>query len=606
MKQRCLPAAALLLLVFRSAIAVDIDPIIVTATRTAQTADETLSSVTVITREEIERQQAQSIQDLLRGIPGVDIANNGGHGKATSIALRGTESDHVLVLIDGVKVGSATLGTAAFQDIPVAQIERIEIVRGPRSSLYGSEAVGGVIQIFTRKGGGKLKPFLTFGAASDATYDAALGVAGGGERGGFSASLRGFDTEGFNACDGNPFPEGAGCFTLEPDEDGYRNVSGSLRADYRFGNLAMDVHALRADGRNEFDGGFVNESETVQQVLGATARFSLLESWQATLIAGQSRDKSDNFKDSTFQSRFDTQRNTLSLQNDLSLAAGQLLTVGADRQEDRVDSTTAYTVSARDSTGLFTQYQGSFGAHDVQLSLRRDDNQQFGNRYTGAAAWGYALGDDLRVTASYGTAFKAPTFNELYFPGFGNSDLRPEESESMELGLRGNTGWGHGALNVYATRIDDLIAFDANFAPANIDQARIRGIEAILGTRLRHWDVNTSLTLLDPKNRSGGSDDGNVLPRRAKRSLRLNADRDLGRYRAGATLIAANERYDDLANTRRLGGYVTLDVRAEYALAKAWRLQARVENLFDKTYETAALFNQPQRSLYLTARYQGE
>lgn len=608
MKKRCLPAAALLLLVSPSAFATDIDPVIVTATRTAQTADETLSSITVITRKEIEREQAQSVQELMRGIPGVDIANNGGPGKASSVFLRGTESDHVLVLIDGVKVGSATLGTTAFQDIPVEQIERIEIVRGPRSSLYGSEAIGGVIQIFTRKGGGALKPFFSIGGGNYQTYSGSAGVSGGGERGWFSASASGIDTEGFNACNGKPSPGGAGCFTTEPDKDGYRNLSGSLRAGYRFDNsLEMDVHALRAEGKNEFDGSFVNESESVQQVLGGTLRFSPADMWDIALTVGRSWDESDNFKDGTFLSRFDTERDTLSFQNDLSVAPDHLLTVGADYQDDRVEGTTAYAVSSRDNTGLFTQYQGRFGAHDVQLSLRRDDNEQFGNRDTGGAAWGYALSEGLRLTASYGTAFKAPTFNELYFPGFGNPNLRPEESDSFELGLSGKPAWGHWSINAYETRIDDLIAFDAStFAPANIDQARIRGLEAIVGTQLGGWDLNTNLTLLDPENRSGGANDGNVLPRRARQSLRLDADRNFGRYRLGATLLAAGKRYDDLANTRQLGGYATIDLRAEYALAKDWRLQARVENLLDKDYETAAFFNQPGRSLYLTLRYQPE
>jgi vitamin B12 transporter len=605
MKKRCMPVAVVLLLNCHLAFATELEPIIITATRTAQTADETLSSVTVITRKDIERQQVQSIQDLLRGVPGISIDNNGGPGKATSVFLRGTESDHVLVLIDGVKMGSATLGTTAFQDIPVEQIERIEIVRGPRSSLYGSEAIGGVLQIFTRKGGGPLTPYFSLGGGSYRTYNASVGLSGGGGRGWFNVNATGIDTEGFNACNGKPSPDGAGCFTIEPDKDGYRNLSGSLRAGYRFDNgVEMDLHALRAKGKNDFDGNFVNESESVQQVSGGTLRFSPVEIWQMTLAAGRSRDESDDFKDGVFKSRFNTQRDTLSLQNDLTLTTDQLLTVGADYQDDRVDSTTAYTITSQDNTGLFSQYQASFGSHDMQLSLRRDDNRQFGVHNTGGAAWGYSLGKRLRVTASYGTAFKAPTFNELYYPGFGNPGLRPETSRSVELGLRDESARGHWSLNAYETRIDDLIAFDSStFAAANIDQALIRGLEAILGTQLGNWVLNANLTLLDPQNHSGGANDGNVLPRRAKQSLRLDADVDIGRYRFGATMLAAGKRYDDLANTRELGSYSTFDLRAEYALARAWLVQGRIENLFNEDYETAAFFNQPRRSLYLTLRY---
>ncbi|MEW5757486.1 MAG: TonB-dependent vitamin B12 receptor [Pseudomonadota bacterium] len=595
MKKRCLPAAALMLLCARSAFATEFDPLIVTATRTAQTADETLSSVTVITKKEIERLQAQSVQDLLRGVPGVSIANNGGAGKATSVFLRGTESDHVLVLVDGVKVGSATLGTTSFQDIPVEQIERIEIVRGPRSSLYGSEAIGGVIQIFTRKGGGAFKPFFHIGGGSNRTHNVSTGVSGGGDRGWFNVSASGFATEGFDARTDS-----------DPDRDGYRNRSGSLRAGRQFDSgIELDIHAMHAEGDNEFDGSAVNESESVQQVSGGTLRFSPVDMWRIALTAGRSRDESDNFKDGVFKSRFDTQRDTLSFQNDLSIATDHLLTLGADYQDDRVDGTAAYAVGARDNTGLFTQYQGAFGAQDVQLSLRREDNEQFGNRNTGGAAWGYALRAGLRLTAVYGTAFKAPTFNELYFPGYGKPDLRPEESRSMELGLRGEPAWGRWSLNAYETRIHDLIAFDSStFAPANIDQARIRGLEAVTGVRLGSWDMNANLTLLDPENRSGGANDGNMLPRRARQSLRLDADRDFGHCRLGATLLAAGNRYDDLANTRSLGGYTTLDVRAEIGLAKDWLMQARIENLLGKDYETAAFYNQPGRSLYLTLRYQ--
>lgn len=604
--KRYLSAAALLPLSCHAVFATELDPLIVTATRTAQTADKTLASVTVISRDDIVRQQAQSVQDLLRGIAGISISNNGGAGKATSVFLRGTESDHVLVLIDGVKVGSATLGTTAFQHIPVELIERIEIVRGPRSSLYGSEAIGGVIQIFTRKGGGAPKPFFSIGAGSDNTYSASAGVSGGGHRGWFSLSTSGIDTRGFNACNGKPSPGGAGCFTREPDKDGYRNLSASLRAGYRFENgLEVDGHVLRTRGDTDFDGSFVNESESVQQILGGTFRFSPVDTWQVTLAAGRSRDESDNFNDGTLRSQFTTRRDSLSWQNDVSIADDHLLTLGLNYQNDRVDGSTAYAVSSRDDKGLFAQYQGAFATHDLQLSLRQDDNEQFGEHTTGGIGLGYALAKNLRLTAAYGTAFKAPTFNELYFPGFGNATLRPEASRSVELGLRRKAGWGQWSLNVYETRIDDLIAYDSSiFAPANINQARIRGLEAILTTQLKGWDINTNLSLLDPENRSSGANGGNVLPRRAEESLRIDADRQFGQYSLGATLRAEGKRYEDLANSRKLDGYATLDLRADYMLDRDWQLQARLENLLDKDYETAAFFNQPGRGLFVTLRYQ--
>lgn len=249
------------------------EPIIVTATRTARTVDETLASVTVITREEIERRQVQSAQEVLRGVPGLGIANTGGLGKTTSVFLRGTESDHVLVLIDGIRVGSATLGTTQFQLIPIDQIERIEIVRGPRASLYGSEAIGGVIQIFTRKGGGALRPQFRAGGGSHATYQLAGGISGG-DHGWFNLGASRIDTSGFNACSSTP-AQRRGCFTFEPDDDGYTNNAGSARLGYRFENgLELDARLLHAEGNNEFDGRSVNEEGYVQQAVSGQIRFS--------------------------------------------------------------------------------------------------------------------------------------------------------------------------------------------------------------------------------------------------------------------------------------------------------------------------------------------
>ena len=578
--------------------------IVVTATRTARTADDSLASVSVITRRDIERSQAQSVQDLLRGVPGVSIANNGGAGKSTSLFLRGTESDHVLVLIDGVKAGSATSGQAAFQDIPIDQIERIEIVRGPRSSLYGSEAIGGVIQIFTRRGGGATAPRFSIGGGSHDTYTASAGVSGGGADSWYNMALSRRQTGGINACNGRPSPGGAGCFTYEPDRDGYRNDALVLRAGHRFGaDAEIDAHFLRADSDNEYDGTTSNQAGGIQQVAGVRATLRPLDAWRMQLAAGQALDKSNGYKNHVFANRFDTARDSASWQNDLTLGRDHLLTLGLDYQEDHVVSSTAYALRSRDDTGTFVQYQGNYGAHELQASVRHDDNAQFGGKDTGGLAWGYGFGNGMRVFASYGSAFKAPTFNELYYPAYGNAMLRPEQSRSAELGLTGG-GAMRWSLSAYRTEVDNLIAYDSAIrAPNNIDQARILGLEAGAATRWAGWDVNAGLTLLNPE-QQGGKYDGKLLPRRAEQSARLDLDRDFGAYRLGATVLAAGRRYDDLANKQKLGGYATLDLRAEYRPAKAWRVQALLENLFDKQYETAYLYNQPGRGLYLTLRYE--
>ncbi len=602
-----LPLVGLLLLATTPVQAVELEPVIVTASRTAQTVDETLAPVTVITRDDIERSQARSIQDLLRGVPGVSFSNNGGAGKNTSLFLRGAESDHVLVLIDGMRVGSATTGTTSFQHIPLQQIERIEIVRGPRSSLYGSEAIGGVIQIFTRKGGGELSSFAAVGGGSYRTFDGAAGVSGGGKQSWFNVSGNFIETDGFNACTGKPFPGGAGCFTNEPDKDGYRNLSGSARVGGRIGDLLeVDLRALRTLGRTRFDGGFQNEASFVQQVLGGTVKLSPGESWQMTLSGGRSQDESNNAKDSVFSSSFDTVRDSISLQNDMALADDHLLTVGADFRDDKVAGTTAYSELSRNNTGVFAQYLGTVRALDTQLSGRWDDDEAFGARFTGGISVGWAVSTQDRLIASYGTAYKAPTFNELYFPGFGNSALKPEKSRSMELEFRHQVGRSHWTANVYETRIHNLISFDASIsAPNNIEEARIRGLELGLTTEVRGWQVASNVTILDPQNHGGNNSQGNLLPRRARKSARVQADRGFGPWALGATIRYADKRYDDLNNSRQLAQYTTLDLRGEYRICEHLRLQVRGENLFNQRYETASFFTQPGRSGYITLRFDG-
>ncbi len=576
------------------------NPIIVTASRFAETVDGTLAPVTVITREDIETRQVRSLQDLLRGGAGISVGNAGGPGKATNVFLRGTESDHVLVMIDGIKIGSATLGTAPFQDLPIEQIERVEIVRGPRSHLYGSEAIGGVIQIFTRRGGGELTPGLTLGGGSFGTTNGSLTLSGGGDDSWFRVGLSAESTDGFDACRGEP--DVAGCFNVEPDDDGYDNASGSVRAGWRLGGGSeIDLHYLKSDNETEFDGDFQNETETAQEVFGAGLRLAPGENTMLKLNVGRSEDLSENLFDGAFASRFDTIRDSAGVQLDHFVDDRHAFTAGVDYIDDRVESDLAFTEAERDNVGLFAQYQGSFGRQDFQLGLRRDDNEQFGDKTTGGVTLGHRLDGGQRITLSYATAFKAPSFNELYFPGFGNPDLGPEESDSVELGITSPDGaW---AVYLFDTDIDDLIGVDPDtFAPVNIDAARIRGLEVTYNTTLADWQVNAALTLLDTENRSAGLS-GNELPRRAGETLRVDFDRDFGRYSAGATLVAEGRKYDDLANMREIDGYATVDVRGAMRFGDGWQLQLRVENLFDEEYETASFFNQSDRAAYVLLRY---
>ncbi len=586
--------------------------VVVTATRTAQSADESLASVTVIDRAYIEKKQILSVQGALLGVPGLNIGNTGGLGKESSVYMRGTDASHVLVLVDGVRMGSATSGTTAFQDLPIDQIERIEIVRGPRSSLYGSEAIGGVIQIFTRKGGGDgLKPFLTLGGGTYDTYKVSAGLAGGDGKGWFNFSGAELYTGGINSCLGRPLAlGGGGCFTHEPDHDGYSNTSGSARAGYRFDNgVEIEGNLLQAAGENHYDGSFVNRSETMQQVIGGRLRFSPLSFWDTTLRAGTSADQSTNYLNKAFYSRFNTRRVTTTWQNDFTLAQDHLLTAGFDYYVDEVDSSEAFSATSRDDKAGFLQYQGVIMGHSLDLAVRQDSNQQFGGKTTGSAAWGYSFGEPLRLTASYGTAFKAPTFNELYWPASpffsGNPNLRPESSQSVEVGAKGKLAGANWAVNGYYTTIDDLIIpYDpVTFRPENINKAEIFGLETQVSARLWDIDINANLSLVDPRNQGDGPDHGNVLPRRAQQMFQLDLDRAFGKFRVGLTVNQEGRRYDDPANTVRLRGFTTLGLCASYEVYKDVVLEGRASNLFNEHYQTAFLYNQMGTNLFLSLNW---
>ena len=588
--------------------ATDLDGVVVTATRTAIDVDTALAPVEVIDRAEIERSQARSLPDLLRGRAGVSMSNQGGAGKLTTLFLRGSESDHVVVLVDGIRIGSATSGLVSLQNLPLALVERVEIVRGPRSSLYGSEAIGGVIQIFTRRDGDAgYAPRAHVGGGSHGAHEYGVGFGGRGERAWFGADYEFRRTEGFNACDvATPSPFDGGCFISapQPDLDGYIQNALALRAGIDL-NEAWQLSgvALRSEGENDFDGDFTNRSETVQQVVGGSVRWRPSDAIQLKLTAGRNVDASEQFMDGVALGHFDTDRDSATLQGDFGFGEQQLLSTGVDWLRDRVAGSTTYDESERSNRAAFAQYQGRFGAQSLQASVRRDDNEQFGGHTTGSAAWGLDFADGWRLSAGYGTAFKAPTFNELYYPFFGNAELRPEESETAELGL----GWNGERLDVrldaFQTTVDDLIAFDAAIGlPDNIERARMRGAELGFDADIARWQLAGSISWLDTESLTGFHA-GNELPRRARHGARFELDRAFGEFRVGITGVVEGARFDDVANTRRLPGYATLDLRAEYALSDALTVQGRLANVFDRDYETVSFYNQPGREWFVTLRY---
>lgn len=572
-------------------------PVVVTASRTQQSLDKTLAATSVLTREDIEHSQARSLHELLAGMPGIQLTNSGGYGKPSGIHIRGTNSSHVAVLMDGLRIGSATTGTVALEDLPLHAIERIEIVRGPVSSLYGADAVGGVIQIFTRQGGTANQWHATAGAGSHNTRRASGSFSGRQEQTRYALDAGRFTTRGFNSTtDGNP------------DRNGYQRSSVHARVDHAFADdHGIGFSLLHSRGNNAYDNVFAilnkHRDKTWQQNISAHWDIDLSPLWHSRLLVGESRDDSRNYLDGLAGDQFNTRRRQISWQHDIQASEALLLSLGAERQHERIDTTFRYQQNSRHNTGLFAQGLLKLGQQDWQFGLRHDDNNSYGSHTTGNLAWGYQLQQGPRLIASHGTAFKAPGFNDLYYPFMGNPDLQAEKSSSSELGLQDHFAGGYWQLRLYQTRIRNLIAWApdnaGNWLPANVNRARIHGLEFDLQSRLGNWQLGMTFNLTDTKDRETGKE----LIYRARETARLSLARDFGRWHAGMEWLASSSRYNDEANTQKLAGHGLLNATLHHDLDRHWHLAVRLDNLLDKSWQEVLGYNTPGRTVFVSVNY---
>lgn len=574
---------------------------ITTASRTPQSQAKTLAPVTVITRQDIEQSHALTLPELLAGLPGVHVATSGGFGSATSIFMRGTDSGHVLILVDGIKVESATLGQTNIQYIPLDHIERIEMVRGPRSSLYGSEAIGGVIQIFTRSAGNMpsdtnylIGGKLGYGANNTST--AFVDIKVGNQTTNLRVNAANLDTDSYNE---KPLSD--------PDEDSFDSQSAGLAFQHQFINGAeFNLSGWQSRGNKNTDGcnffSIVAEcnSDFLMQGVRAQVKYSPTKIWHTEITAGEGREEDFSYRDAPPRNIYISKQRQLLIQNDIQLHPDHLVTVGLDHLDSRVESTVNYMEDQRKNFALFTQWQASVGNHNLLFGLRGDDSDAFGRINTNNFAWGYQINSDLRITASYGSAFKGPSFNDLYFPNFGNPNLKPEKSESWEFNIQHYTNRGIYSLNMFHTSITDLIAFvdlgGGVFAPFNIDQSTINGLEASASLNLRGWKNAIYLTLISPKEK----DSGNLLARRSEQTIKLSSSKKLDKWHVGGSIIAQSHSFNDTSNSIRMGGYSVTNLWAIYSLSDHWYLKVQIGNLFDKKYQTADGFNTLERSGQLT------
>jgi vitamin B12 transporter len=567
---------------------------VVTATRTATRADELVSDLKVIDRQAIEASTARTLPELLARTAGLQMSANGGMGKTSSVFIRGTESRHTILMVDGVRLGSATAGTPTWESIPVEMIERIEVLKGPASALYGSDGVGGVVQIFLRKGRDGFHPYAALTVGSEDHTTVGAGLQGGQGALGYSVGVQRLRDKGFSATNSK-----ATFGRFNPDRDPFEQDSINATARYEIGGgWSADAGLLYADGISWFDDGPVTNDRSALRVATAHAgiKGKPMQAWQTELRFSQGNDTSNTIE-ANFPGSFKTEQSQWTWQNDVETPIGLVL-AGLERREQQVSATTAYAVTQRTINAVFGGVNGHYGAHSWQFNLRRDSNSQFGDSDTGFVGYGFRITPDWRVHASHGTTFVAPSFNQLYFPGFGNPALQPERGRNTDVGVT----WAANGQEVKVVRYDNEVrGFMTNTTlPVNIPRARIDGwtlgYEGLFGALA----LRASVDVLDPRNEL----DGRQLPRRAKQQLLAGADYTMGAWRFGGSVIHVGDRFDDAANTMPLPAYTTADIYADWQFARDFSVQAKLNNVTDRSYETAFGFNQAGRSFYLTLRWQ--
>ena len=571
---------------------------LITANRDVEQRSDSSAASTVFTRADIERLRPASVPHLLSQVPGVQVANYGGRGAAIGLYIRGTSTSQTLVLIDGVRAGSATAGGAALQYLSVDQIERVEVLRGSRSAIHGADAMGGVIQIFTRRGDSEgLRPYARLAAGTDSTFERTLGLSGGDGRTRFNLSAGLDETAGIDRTRTS--------YASDADHDTYRNRSLALSLSHQFNEaIAAGFTMVDQRGRNEIDNPFGRWDPNSFQSLPAAPydEYSIStttawldgrvnDTWRSRIEMGHSEDKQENF-DKLFPGSTvnNTYRDSVNWLNTLALGGGHSLRLGLDYLNDKVRSSNDFAVDNRNNKAAFIQHSFQGERFGTELGMRHDDNEQFGTENTFNGALSYNLNTDNQLILSYSEGFRVPTFADLYWPwdaGYqGNPNLKPEKSRSYELQWRSQLGpTTELEASLYRTDFRDLIVYVSDpltweATMENVDQARVNGFEAMLKQELYGWQGELGVSIIDPRNR----ETGHTSPNRARRTAVLNLDRAFGDLYLGATFTAVSSSYANAANTSELPGYGILDLRASWQTSEELAFDLKLANVLDKDY----------------------
>ncbi|MEJ5082993.1 MULTISPECIES: TonB-dependent receptor domain-containing protein [unclassified Ochrobactrum] len=578
-----------------------LDTIVVTPLRRATSLQRSTSSVTVIDSQEIGRSAAPDLQSLLQYYPGISITTNGGQGSSSNLHIRGMSSKQTVVLVNGVRTASATTGATSLANIPLSSIDRIEIAKGAHSSQYGADAMGGVINIITKQGG----------ACGERSFCGSVTTGVTHPWGGYaSASLQGQSKDGIDyafgaavtGTQGYNFKQ-PGTFGYEPDRDGFLQGSFnfSLAKDFDWGRIYTD--GLLSRGRNQYDATAPSFNEAYTTAFNGKigTRIDHTDDWSSTIELSSGLDHSRNFRKNVSGSDlFETKRYGLFASTEKQFETGSVshvVTGGVEAYREEVNATTVYAETSRDLAAVFGQYSLEYDALRFDGGVRYDHNEQFGDVVTYNAGASYEILPDLVLRSSFGTGFRAPTFNELYYPGYANPDLQPEKSRSYEVGLNWQaTDKTSLDMAFYQTWLRDAIMSTApSYLPYNVARAKITGFEATLSHRFNErWGVKGSIDLKRPIDED--SDNDLAYRERVKATAEVSY-KPVDKLDLTARLLYGGSRFTNAANTNKLDPYVTADFIALYDIDAQSQLKLSVENIFNKDYQTTSGYIAPGRTI---------
>ena len=584
---------------------VQLAPVVVTTTRVPQKLADSIAQTTLFDQQDIADSNASDVAGLLALAPGAQITRNGGPGSPAGLMLRGALSAQSLVLIDGVRVESAGLGAAQLSQLMLDQIDRVEVVNGNVSALYGSNAVGGVVQIFT-KDGGDHPPRFNFETevGSYHTQRQQLGANGALDKDGrtaFNVTVSREKTDGFSSIDPATSPN------VNPNANGYLNESVAATLRHQFtGKWDAGVRFLQSNGINSFDSNYglptdQNESHNRVRSTSVFANGKITDNWTTHFIVAQGQDRADTELNGVYNSKFNSENRQYTWQNDIALMPGHKLLFGYEHLDQTLDSDQV-AAPGRHVNSAFAGFAGTLGQSQFQANVRHDQYSDFGGANSYYLGYGYHFDAHWKATASYSDAFRAPNFDDLYYPFSGNPSIQPERSHSVEAALQyASSAVGIVRLTAFQTRYTNLIDYvsDGNgfFIAQNVGRAKVQGLEGSWAGQVGPTDVRASFTFQNPIDETSQQD----LTRRARRFATLAVNRSIGGWRVGGEWITSGAR-EDFDST--LGGYGLVNLSARYDITKSWYIGARIDNLFNKDYQLAYSYNTPRRGAYITLGWQ--